>query len=942
MHALALALVLAAAAPAVATTAQDLCGFPLQNPCVITTPRAIDDGSILNFGVGDLILRTSGGRLDVGAGTMVLIAGNVTLETGARLQGAGGTIKLVAFYTLSLQAGARIDASADAGGGTVDLRVLGDVVAAGDLLASGTSAVGIGGWVHVDADGNVTLGDLAARGGGQVFPPFIVPQTRGAVAISAGGALTVGDVDVSHGDCFACGIDFTAGGDLHTGKLNAKATGPVGDGGTVSLDADGSVFVDADVLLQGGGGDGESGGSGGDITVEADGDLRLAGSLLLGGTSPDGDGGSFDLSAGGDFVQLSSSVIDADGGNTGCGGSPTSVFAGRDLTLGVVKLNGGSCDAGELDAEAGRDLTVVGTVSANADSDGVGGDVSVLANRNLVVDATIRANGGAAGTGGDISLEGCDLTVTANAQILSLGPEGTIALAAHDHLAVYGTVQAGESNRLAFGDPARPPVITGPVTPLTLPIVDSALLPCVLGASCGDGTVTPPEECDDGNTDPCDGCSPGCRDEACGNGRLDCGEECDPPDAALCGPDCHVRQTIVQRLPGGSVRHGCQVEWEVANANGTLTHTGMPTRAQSCDDGDPACDADGASDGACRFHARICLRVDDPRLPECSPAALAYVSVRAPRPLSPGDATEAANATVLVDALRALGITVRAGSTELFPGTPETGTDRCTAPFLLDVPHGGNKGRRRFTIGSADVAGHRLASNSIKLDCLPNDAVCGDGVLDAGEECEDGNTLACDGCSPSCHLEACGNGVVDCHEDCDDGPWNGAPGSRCSVQCREPMPALRIPGGGGRTIDCALEWSAALDPATVDTDSHSLPRNRQVCVDGDPACDFDTTAGTCRFHLFVCLAGGDARLGCPPLAVSSVDLLRPAVGDPTRAGFVDALQAIGFPAGPGEECSQHVAVDVPVGRQLRAKTRTRLASGKTDSDNLKLKCLAAP
>jgi cysteine-rich repeat protein len=554
----------------------------------------------------------------------------------------------------------------------------------------------------------------------------------------------------------------------------------------------------------------------------------------------------------------------------------------------------------------------------------------------------VRANGASAGSGGDVSLEGCDLTVTAGAQVLTNGPEGTNELAAHDLLTVYGTVQAGKSNRLAFGDPARPPIVTGIVTPSVVPIVDPELVPCVLGAACGDGTVVAPEECDDGNTQACDGCSPACRQEVCGNGHLDCGEECDPPDDVLCEPGCRARQTVVQRLPGGSIRHGCQVEWEVANASGTLTRSGLPTRAQSCTDGDPACDADGTSDGECRFRARVCLRVDDPRLPECQPAALEYVSVRAPRPLSPGDATEAANASALVDALHALGITVRAGSVELFPGTPEPQADRCTAPLLLEVPHGGHKGRRRFTIGSADVEGHRLASNSIKLDCLPNGAVCGDGVLGDGEECEDGNTVPCDGCSPSCHQEVCGNGVVDCHEDCDDGPFNASPGSTCTAQCREPMPALRIPGGGGRTIDCALEWSAALDPANVDADSRSLPRNRQTCVDGDPACDFDATAGSCRFHLFMCLGGGDARLGCPPVAVSSLDLLRPAVGDPARAAFVDSLQAIGLPVGPGEQCSARIAVDVSVGRQFRAQTRARLASGKTDSDSLKLKCLAAP
>ena len=59
------------------------------------------------------------------------------------------------------------------------------------------------------------------------------------------------------------------------------------------------------------------------------------------------------------------------------------------------------------------------------------------------------------------------------------------------------------------------------------------------------------------------------------------------------------------------------------------------------------------------------------------------------------------------------------------------------------------------------------------LDCAPNHAVCGNGKIEIGEECDDGNTTACDGCSPTCKLERCGNGIVECDEQCDDGALNG-------------------------------------------------------------------------------------------------------------------------------------------------------------------------
>ena len=64
-------------------------------------------------------------------------------------------------------------------------------------------------------------------------------------------------------------------------------------------------------------------------------------------------------------------------------------------------------------------------------------------------------------------------------------------------------------------------------------------------------------------------------------------------------------------------------------------------------------------------------------------------------------------------------------------------------------------------------------------------AVCGDGVYDPGEDCDDGNRTSEDGCSDLCRLEdplSCGDGVTGPGETCDDG--NALDGDGCSATCQ--------------------------------------------------------------------------------------------------------------------------------------------------------------
>lgn len=69
--------------------------------------------------------------------------------------------------------------------------------------------------------------------------------------------------------------------------------------------------------------------------------------------------------------------------------------------------------------------------------------------------------------------------------------------------------------------------------------------------------------------------------------------------------------------------------------------------------------------------------------------------------------------------------------------------------------------------------------------------VCGNGIKEAAEGCDDGNTLDCDGCDSVCELEMppiCGNGLVENCEECDDG--NLLDGDGCSSECKKVVPSV--------------------------------------------------------------------------------------------------------------------------------------------------------
>lgn len=82
---------------------------------------------------------------------------------------------------------------------------------------------------------------------------------------------------------------------------------------------------------------------------------------------------------------------------------------------------------------------------------------------------------------------------------------------------------------------------------------------------------------------------------------------------------------------------------------------------------------------------------------------------------------------------------------------------------------------------------------------------CGNGTIDSGEECDDGNTTTGDGCSAACQIEqGCGDGDTDLGEECDDG--NIVSGDCCSATCQNELLITNV-GEAVTNTTATISWS---------------------------------------------------------------------------------------------------------------------------------------
>jgi cysteine-rich repeat protein len=204
---------------------------------------------------------------------------------------------------------------------------------------------------------------------------------------------------------------------------------------------------------------------------------------------------------------------------------------------------------------------------------------------------------------------------------------------------------------------------------------------------------------------------------------------------------------------GGPPSGDCAFEWLLP----AVPTPALPSRTFVCYEGDPYCDTDpDIQDGRCAIPVALCINNHDPRL-LCTPTGVAAVAVRRPIPGRPTDTADAANVSALESAVHdGLGVTVLRHGEAYLPGTSNSLPDFCADPVAISVPlklrRSGaySRGRRILRVQSL-TPDDRRDTDVLRLECRPS--TCGNGIVEAHEDCDDANRLNGDGCDQGCRIE---------------------------------------------------------------------------------------------------------------------------------------------------------------------------------------------
>ena len=188
----------------------------------------------------------------------------------------------------------------------------------------------------------------------------------------------------------------------------------------------------------------------------------------------------------------------------------------------------------------------------------------------------------------------------------------------------------------------------------------------------------------------------------------------------------------------------------------------------------------------------MCIRDRDSSAASLSGGSSGQVVTTTTEPTT--SATDASVTGTGSDSVSASGTTTDSSVTALTSGDPATAT--MTDPTATTDA--------TASTGDTTTAATTDTSGDASTSMTPG--VCGDGVVDGGEACDDGNQVDGDACTNACALPGCGDGIQGPGEECDDG--NVVDGDGCDASCEASAGAKVVEQGWYHT--CAVTFTGAV------------------------------------------------------------------------------------------------------------------------------------
>ena len=376
----------------------------------------------------------------------------------------------------------------------------------------------------------------------------------------------------------------------------------------------------------------------------------------------------------------------------------------------------------------------------------------------------------------------------------------------------------GDANCVKNNDPIEVTVDGKTVSGITLNRSDIVFCEfynyMLVGRYCGDNEVNGEEECDDGNNVDGDGCSANCQEETVTIEafKIVCESEADLPNWGTGdGPEMITASTALDYV---AVNQNCELvtgwdfQWSLLEP--------VDEEKPNGDHVGPAPEVTGfinfdtSTNGTTPAVANIDLNEANTVwvreiLPDTS-----YIPFTSPPEDLPGSDVSAE--------LYCFDDVVYYDNYAEIIGPVFGDTYYCVAfNALKETPPEPVCGNQVVEYGEQCDDGNTESGDGCSATCQNEGGggpVCGNNIVESGEQCDDGNTESGDGCSATCQNEGgggpyCGNGIVEGSEQCDDGNTNNS--DSCSNSCTVNQPSGGGGGGGGTLFptDRASEVSAA-------------------------------------------------------------------------------------------------------------------------------------